>query len=687
MSKKIEYISYGSATNGENYSSGVETLAENVIEDCEQDAIIVFPSKNGWASMRSESYRMTTENAEMVLPFPIYKIIKVLIKPIGATIGISSSVAPDVGNTYFDYLDFINNKNESISYFDITKYILTSMAWQSLIQAVDKNYFKGIYKDNTFYWEKESTTIPILSTAYQIGSNILGGIFADNTPTYERLLRSVFYEQGEEYTKNYYAKDYSLKLLASDGAPINTDPRNWQFRIEYIPMTSATKMRARKNAETQLDYFQPYNQRAEVNSATALGKSMYFAAQKTGVRCVCVVKNYKKLSDIPPLGALVRHNGKRYRLIANDYKMTNTIFIQVTHTLSENWTSKSNRVSVDQKYRNWSIPLEMLWRNLYWEEFAKVSFDEPTETPIRTGSDSLNKQLALVVGKAHSHPTDFVGQLTTFFWKFNKDLNGVSKDTGCVLPCTAMAIGNSLVFSATFKDNYSAGLRKDTYEYCKEVPYCWANGELDVATVILACGNRNYYTDNPNDGFTAEDYETAEGGARYIYPEAFHTPYNVTDEDGNVIQQYDLNYPRTPLFEETFYIHKDRGEALKFTYQIHFVPTDERIIIGDEFLKRSTLIAGYPEKIPLQVIVSTTYFREGDKQAPTSGTSKLGDSSVFAKYESKRWEIGVQESSFDTFKNDEQYVAWAIVDNDNNIYLACNDKTKRSVYIWLTDKK
>ena len=43
MSKKIGYFSYGNATDGTNYCSGIETLVDNVIEDSEQDAQIVFP--------------------------------------------------------------------------------------------------------------------------------------------------------------------------------------------------------------------------------------------------------------------------------------------------------------------------------------------------------------------------------------------------------------------------------------------------------------------------------------------------------------------------------------------------------------------------------------------------------------------------------------------------------------------
>ena len=72
-SKKLKYISYGKTVDGTNYCTGVETLAENLIEDNEEDAVIVFPSNNAWAGMRSNEYRMTTENLRAIFPLKIYK--------------------------------------------------------------------------------------------------------------------------------------------------------------------------------------------------------------------------------------------------------------------------------------------------------------------------------------------------------------------------------------------------------------------------------------------------------------------------------------------------------------------------------------------------------------------------------------------------------------------------------------
>ena len=81
MSTRLnDFFSYGKAQDGTNYCAGVDTLAENVIEDNEQNAALFYPSKTGFATLRSSAYRMTTENAEAHLPLPIYKVNKFFIK-------------------------------------------------------------------------------------------------------------------------------------------------------------------------------------------------------------------------------------------------------------------------------------------------------------------------------------------------------------------------------------------------------------------------------------------------------------------------------------------------------------------------------------------------------------------------------------------------------------------------------
>lgn len=695
-SKKFEYLSIGKKVDGTTYCSAVETLAENLIEDNEQDAVIVFPSKDGWASMRSSSYRMTTENVEAQLPLPIYKVNKFLLKPINLKIRLGSSSS---GGSYADlYQNFFDSNGEKIKEIDITKYIVNIEEWSALpIAPVGEingyeTYVFGLNKDNTFYWEKNKNLIKFLSTVYTRGTTILGDIFADQTPTYERLIRSALYEIGDKfYTGQGTIAEKNLQELMKKEYKIESNVRDWQFRIEYVPLTSKTKIRARKNEIGKQEYIQPFNQRAEINAASAFGKNMWLTAQKTGCREIAVIKNYTKLNDIPPLGALVKHNGKKYRLVANHYVQTNTVYIQVRHTLSENWSYRSKHVAVDQKYRNWSIPQDTLWRNLYWEDYLRVG------TSLKE-SDNVNGGVALadiLQGFYVDNTKDKT--IDTFSWTANKSLG--DKDGGEVLgaslPCSTYGIANSLIFSASFKDNLSAGMRavkwnEDGEYVCEEAMYCKSDGTLDIANVAFGQGCDVGASFEINDNMTIEQAAAVTVVKEFqsvLYPSIIKT--TLDNQEDYVLS----NVAQNPVFNKGFFIYKDPGEAIKFTYQIHLIGEDD-CFFGNKFAEHNPLIKSWGEKRKFKVWSLKHYVREGADVLETidSDVSSItitldGFLSVKKEEQNKTDEDKYGEVYTLTLPeaiiNAENMKAWAITDENNNIYLACNNASVRKVYFQL----
>ena len=687
-SEKMKYSSIGKTVDGTTYCSAVETLAENIIEDNEADATIVFPSATGWASVRSTSYRMTSDNAEAVLPLPIYKINKVLIKVAEFSLSWSFGGA----QTTRKISDFKDEYGNSFpTEWDISNLVVTVEEWKALSLATSLNdYSKNIRKDNTFYWEKEASTIPILSKVYKIGSFPIDA-FNDNTPTYERLVRYVLTAKANDYTSNAG----TLENVLENGTIKDLDPRQWQFRIEYVPVSSKTKIRARKNAPTKEEYIQPFNQRAEINAASAFGKNMYLTAQKTGCKEITVVKNYTKWSDVPPLGALVRHKGRRYRLVANHYVQTNTVYVQVTHTLSENWSEKSKHVAVDQKYRNWNIPQDTLWRNLYWEDYLRVG------TSRKTGKDEA--------GGVDVHDVtglfEFIGGkcVDTFCWITEEDIGKIAdtgKIIGATVPCSTYGIANSLIFSATFKDNLSAGLRATKWgtdgEYlCEEALYCKADGTLDKARVILSEGGgvtASFEIDENMSLDQAASIAAFEETKSVFYPSIVAaTGTGTTDNKEYTIT---ANAPLNPVFDKEFYIYKDPGEAIKFTYQIHLIGEDD-CFFGNKFAEHNTLVKnwGLTER-NLRVWLLKHYIREGaDVLETTSGDLEYphlpgNNLSIYELSSEDGCRIlTLTKDSVCNFLASGEYLAWAITDENKNLYVACNDASKTELYFQLHHKR
>lgn len=655
--KKMQYSSIGKIIDGTTYCSGVETLAENMIEDNENDAVVVYPFKStnrdmAFGSLRSSAYTMTTDNAEAHLPSPIYKVSKFFIM---------------LDNIKFEWTetskqtaylsDFKNAAGESISALDITKFVIPQSEWDSLpisdfgaVDAIPKYCF-GLFKDNTFYWEKGESKIPFLGTVYKQGISFL----SNDRPTYERLIDTIFYEIGSDYKCKPGLVEMSLKsaVLATKA---EIDVRKWKFHIEYIPLTSKTKIRARKNAPTNMDYIQPFNQRAEINSASALGKNMWITAQKTGCTEIKLVKNYTSFKDIPPLGALVNHNGRKYKLVANHYVMTNIMFIQVTHTLSENWAEKSKHVAVDQKYRNYKIPQDILWRNLYYEDYFRAGQSKKEKIGVDGGVEVGNILQLFNNGTSDYKPID------SFVWLFG-EANAGTKDTniGARLPCSSYGIANSIIFSASFKDNVSAGLSRGDGNKCEDVFYCHQDGTLVNATIQLGYGNlrpnRDYFP-----GIRVwEDYDTGE--------------YKVENNLEEV------------LFDKTFKVYKDAGEAIKFTYQIHTIGEDG-VVIGRKFSEHNPLVKDWNGvgrqfkfyKLKYYIPEGTDIVTLIDEQYDTFSISSLAEIIAIAKEEQSTDDLAYYGETYTgEFTSDIVKAwnttdkAWAITDEKGNLYIGCNN--------------
>lgn len=698
MTKKIDYMSYACAMDGTNYCSGVETLAENLIEDNEEDAVIVFPSKDGWAGMRSTSYRMTTDNAEAVLPLPIYKIKKFLIRPVETKIVTNMRVTSPGGEYVksedIDYKEYKDGAGNAFDFFDATEYLVTGKEWQSFAYASEiSDYLSAKMKDNTLYWEEGSDKIPILGTSYKIAGDWVESMFGleDAEPVYVRLLRTILYKFTGTYTHAYLngTEQRYASLQVNTAGSIKADVRKWQFRIEYVPVTSKTKMRARKQAKTNVEYLQPFNQRAEINAVSAFGKSMYLTAQKTGTQEIAVVKNYTKLADVPPLGARVRHNGRLYRLVANHYKQTNTVYIQVTHVLSENWTNKSKRLSVDQKYRNWNIPQDILWRNLYWEDYLICSTKELT-----IGHSSVLGVNQATMLFACGNAGEYGNAVNNFFWLFDDAPLGL----GVTVPCSTYGTANSMIFSASFKDNLSAGLHKlsNGSDLCEETYYCQENGTLQSATVILSSGiGHGIY--NADSGTLEEVEKSAQTGkvlndlASVVYPCVARKDEEQTD--GSVIT-YTFNAPKSELFRAKFKILKDAGEALKFTYQVHIMPYQDDVgllVVGDKFAEVNTLVKNWESIRTLRLVFLTSYLREGGTRllAPYTYDEQTENGKLFTYAGDKEKayiKLNTAQTGY-TKAKEANCTAWAICDENNNLIIGCNDISKTEIYFYTVHKR
>ena len=651
---KLQFNSFTKNIDGQEYCSEVETLAENMIESNEQDATIIFPAPDKWATLRAENFRLTTDGLEIVLPYPIYRLVSVKLIPNGVRI-----YTPLYEVDWDSFVDETGNSFKP----DIAKYIFSEKEYAALPIGTATELIKtnplGKYKQTAFTYS--GNKIKIRSESYT-------GKVTGEAPVYKHFTEHL----NKIAPEKYKWEGYALKDVLSLGA---TSALKWEFQIEYIPLTSATKMKAHKAEPTTQDYTQVVNQRAEVNNAEAFGKYLHTTAQKTGTEKLAIAKIYKRLEDVPPIGAVVKHSGERYRLIANSWNITNPFTFTVTHLLSKNWSSKSKHIAVDQKYRNWNIPFDSyIWRTIYYEEFIEVG--EESTANNKTEFKYTDKCIA----DTFSTEPPSVQPLNSLFLYRGRGTAAY----GVVTPTTTMAVGNSFIIWATMQDNLSAGLRVSATdpEYCEEVLYPEPDGTLEYAQIILSPGI---------DGYSANEYPAA---------------------------LVNVNAPSDKVFSKSFYLDKDPGEAIKVSIQCHIMPNSDWVVIGNALAQTVPYISDKQRTFRLYALKQ--YIRDGvdkldaetlkgsqvlikdDKDGfsqivylpplkpPSSGDIEMlpppgTDEISFNKFSDMVLCNGTTLSFIDNVNswlanNNSFYKAWAITDGENNLLIGSNDINKRTVY-------
>ena len=639
----LKFNSYAKQKSGEEYCSEVESYAQNMIESTEAESSITYPSKTEFATFRAPDYRITTETAYMLLPLPIYKITKILLKPKGLTLG---------GVPYEQY---VNASGEPYTP-DVTRFFLTNAETTALPD-------RPVGGNGVFGWNlAQSNTIPYEPLASKVLMSSAGAKRRPNQtdlPAYACMIISSFL--NETLVRGYEHEGISittaLTMFFKESDLDSIDVRKWEFQIEYIPMTPATKIKAVKAEPMARQYTQIVNQRAEVSNAEAFGKYLHETAQKTGTEKIAIAKQYTKIADVPPVGALVTHKGERYRIVANSWNVTNTTMFTVTHLMSKNWSSKSKHIAVDQKYRNWDIPFDSyIWRTIYREEFICLSGERGDKDSgfIDTATDKAMWNFFTL--------TEEDLELKALFM-MNGDQEPVAD--GVVLPVVAQGVGNSMVFSATMQDNMSAGLRIDAEdnEYCTDVIYCNADGTMMTCQVWLST--------------TIANYDAS------VFPEMKLTGGSANNVDGN------------QAFHETYYVDKDAGEALRFTIQAHFVPQAPWIVIGNKLAQDYPFVTSLSNKHKLKrkfkLWVLENYIRNGTDKLDesitiTSGTNMNADCAELDKDFVKSYILvdvfdnSVSVSGLENIQGKLNGKAWAITDMDNNLYVGSNDISKKKIY-------
>ncbi len=625
---ELKYISIAEGYDANQVCSEIDTDIANIIATNQGTASVVFPSQNGWISPRTDDVQLTTDNCEIQIPNVIEKIIRIWVKTEGISVQIES-LDLDV---YVDLQELLG-----IEKLDVTKYIPEYKKYNSL-ETIGAGYTlweTDLYKNNTCYWTEDSGNITLVPETYWIGTPFRKPAFLNI------ITASVFNAYG---TGNSNKISVNGEEVSFFGPRENTDPRNLQFRVEYIPRDSSTKIRAVKQEKCDYEYVLPYNQRAEIVDAPSLGQELDKSVNQMGVNYIKTVQKYKTLDDILPIGTAYIDGADTYILTVNEHEQISNKNITVTHSFSKNWSMLSEYLKQNKQYRNTNIPTDILVRNLHYQDFIELS-----ETKSANYSGFLSVSGRSYISKALS------GGVTSVNTEINNMCiyRGEGTTEGVIVSCSSFAVKKSLVFSGKMQNNLTASKKVDPDNdyYCQDVLYTDENGEIETGSILLGVG-------------------------------ILGTSLNANSLPESNTYENRLNQT---LASGVFNFEKSSAEHINFTYQIHFVSEMPDIVIGHMLAESCPLIQDRTESLtyqlwglkkPLSKMATVVNSVVGSKVADINSNNMLN-----------YWAV-TDDSILLTLsgKLPSDSIGWAITDENGRLYLARNSKPNESQTIYFNYK-
>lgn len=630
---ELKYISIAEGYDANQVCSEIDTDIANIIATNQGTASVVFPSQNGWISPRTDDVQLTDQNCEIQTPNIIEKVVKVYIN---TTTGfkVRTSAAGSGGPSLDEYIE--------TDELDITKYIVEYKKYLALdtLGGSYETYTTDLYKNNTCYWTEDSGKITLVANSYRH----LTGNTATQAAYCIMLQAAVYDAYGVELSDT----GNNNIIINGQEKPFygftDFDSRIMQFRVEYIPRDSSTKIRAVKQEKCDYEYVLPYNQRAEIVDAPSLGQELDKSVNQMGVNYIKTVQKYKTLDDILPIGTAYIDGADTYILTVNEHEQISNKNITVTHSFSKNWSMLSEYLKQNKQYRNTNIPTDILVRNLHYQDFIELS-----ETKSANYSGFLSVSGRSYISKALS------GGVTSVNTEINNMCiyRGEGTTEGVIVSCSSFAVKKSLVFSGKMQNNLTAGKKVDPDNdyYCQDVLYTDENGEIETGSILLGVG-------------------------------ILGTSLNANSLPESNTYENRLNQT---LASGVFNFEKSSAEHINFTYQIHFVSEMPDIVIGHMLAESCPLIQDRTESLtyqlwglkkPLSKMATVVNSVVGSKVADINSNNMLN-----------YWAV-TDDSILLTLsgKLPSDSIGWAITDENGRLYLARNSKPNESQTIYFNYK-
>lgn len=535
----------------EDYCTTFDATVENIIQYSYGGSIVdpstianpsIDPSRGGFfKTLRTESasYRITEDSCEVLTSFPIERLDKVEIS--------------------ISLLDAENAAYQGVK--DITAYCFEASEYGIL------SSYNGTYPYSKAYALKYSIGGKSISELNFTVPNAVSALLTK--PAIVNIVNTVYGLTGSDKFNNLNELDFT-KLL---------------FRVTYVP-TGAARIRMRKPTSfRQNESSLPFNQSSAKIDSQAFGRNMFGALIRMGNAQKTLTYILPLDYDLPERGSRIGDNGYLAE-IKTEYAPA---YKKVSLTVIEGFNRLSAFIGVNQSLRLFEISERMsIDRHIVYEDMCVIG----------SSMTSGGKALLTIPAPAERRQRTFVDAVSYPFIAPRGDgiekrrVQAIAMAQGFVgstalqkvfLPCTSYGIGNALVFTFSYEDNYSAGKRVDPASYVNEafktqtdVPYADSFGRIDTLSLRLI------------QSFEGGDVDVEQIANALPADPGFVLPFTYADlvtTEGNIDDQT----------SRRLVINKDSRERLaSVTYQLNFLSKDG-IIIGPNITKDTRFT--YPDSI------------------------------------------------------------------------------------------
>lgn len=421
-----DYISNVQSFDIEQYAIAIDSNVDNFVtgnEDILES--VIEPHEMGYKTIRAESnvVQITDTNAIISTKYPIEKIVSLKV-----------GFANENNWLNLEIADFVYSSTEYEALSSISDGYPTSKAFALKYDVGQKN---------------------ITGLSFKL-PDVINPIFQDYA--IENIINKKLEIQGES-TVNVG----SIQQL--------------QFQVTYIPIINGRAKQYKANIkEISKIGTLAYNQSSQKISSTAIGEAMKGAVEKLGNPEL--TKTYLIPQDLSGYITSIK-TGQKFddnyyiSIIKREYYPE---FIKMELGLSKNFNKLNEYVGVDSEIRFYEISEnQVVNTQILYEEFCVIgddleSYDENVAISLKDIALRLQnnfvRKINLVSATGH---------------------NGTDKYEKIILPLATYSLGNSILVTFGYDDNYSAGLRVEresggVFQY--QVPYTDTYGEIKELEIV-----------------------------------------------------------------------------------------------------------------------------------------------------------------------------------------------------------